>query len=141
MRFRVIAESPSDYEAWLESQREGPAVELADSDAEELFAAKYQCGNCHTVSDSKASTYGPNLTHFASRTTFASGYYEITREKVIEWILNAPSLVPMQSEDCRLPEPRTCVGMPSFTQNTPSGYPVMSRRDAGVLADFLLSLT
>ncbi|MEX0664770.1 MAG: cytochrome c oxidase subunit II [Acidimicrobiia bacterium] len=150
MRFRVIAENPSDYEAWLEGQREGPAVELADAGAvEELFGAKFACSNCHSPSDSSVSSYGPNLTHLASRTTFASGYFELTREKLIEWLLDAPSLVPMQSEECRLGPPGTegviCVGMPSFTQNTPDGdtkkFPTMTRREAEILADYLLSLT
>jgi cytochrome c oxidase subunit 2 len=151
MRFRVIVESPSEYEAWLEGQRDGPAVALGDAgEAEELFLTKFQCGNCHTPSDSSVSSYGPNLTHFASRTTFASGYYEITRERLIEWLLDAPSLVPMQSEECRLGPPGTegvtCVGMPSFTRNTPEPtggqrFPVMTRDEAEMLADYLLSLT
>ena len=88
-----------------------------------------------------SSTYGPNLTHLASRETFASGTLELNRENLIEWILDAPSLLPMQSEDCRLPPPATCVGMPSFTQNTPEGLPVMTRQQAAQLADYLLSLT
>jgi len=141
MRFRVIAESPGDFEAWVAGQQEGPAVSLADAgDAKQLFTQKYQCTNCHTTSDSSLSVYGPNLTHLASRTTFASGYYELTKPKLVEWILNAPSLIPMQSEDCRLPPPATCVGMPSFTENTPKGYPVMTRAEAGTLADYLLEL-
>jgi cytochrome c oxidase subunit 2 len=155
MRFRVIAESPSEYDAWLEAQREGPAVDLADSDVEDLFTTKFQCGDCHSVGDPSTSTYGPNLTHLADRTTFASGYYELTRPKLIEWLLDAPSLVPMQSEECRLGSPGSthpdeperqilCVGMPSFTNNTPNGdtkkYPDMTRSEAERLADFLLSL-
>jgi cytochrome c oxidase subunit 2 len=141
MRFRVIAQSPDDYQAWLASQQKGPAVKLADAgDAEALFTKKYQCTNCHTTEDSSLSTYGPNLTHLASRSTFASGYYQLTRSKLIEWILNAPGLIPMQSEQCRLPPPATCVGMPSFTENTPPGLPVMTRAEAETLADYLLSL-
>jgi cytochrome c oxidase subunit 2 len=141
MRFRVIAESPDDYDAWMASQREGPAVKLADAgDAEELFTKTFQCTNCHTSENSSLSTYGPNLTHLASRTTFASGNYELTRSKLIEWLLDAPSLIPMQSQDCRLAPPATCVGMPSFTRDTPKGYPVMTRDEAGTLADYLLSL-
>ena len=35
---------------------------------------------------------------------------------------------------------QTCVGMPSFTQDTPPGYPVMTRQQAETLADYLLSL-
>ena len=46
----------------------------------------------------------------------------------------------MQSEDCRLPPPATCVGMPSFTKNTPKGYPVMTKAEAETLADYLLEL-
>ena len=49
-------------------------------------------------------------------------------------------MIPMQSKDCRLPPPATCVGMPSFTENTPHGLPVMTRQEAETLADYLLSL-
>ncbi len=141
MRFRVIAQTPADFAEWLAGQRDGPATTLADAgDAGDLFTKKFQCTNCHTTSDSSLSTYGPNLTHLASRTTFASGYYALTKAKLVEWILNAPSLIPMQSKDCRLPPPATCVGMPSFTENTPKGMPVMTHQEAETLADYLLSL-
>jgi cytochrome c oxidase subunit II len=145
MRFRVIAESSSDFDTWLAGQKKGPAVKLADAGhAEALFTTKFNCSGCHTTDDSSLSTYGPNLTHLASRSTFASGYYKLTRAKLIEWILDAPSLIPMQSEQCRLPPPAPCVGMPSFTKNTPKvkgqTYAVMTRAEAGQLADYLLSL-
>jgi cytochrome c oxidase subunit 2 len=145
MRFRVIAQSQADFDAWVAGQLQGPEVALDDAGAaEELFSQKFQCVNCHTTEDSSVSVYGPNLTHFASRKTFASGYYEITREKVVEWILNAPSLIPMESEECRLPPSpfeHTCVGMPSFTENTPEGQPSMTKAEAETLADYLLELT
>lgn len=141
MRFRVIAQSPADYEAWLADQQDGPAVARADSgDAQKLFTQRFQCTNCHTTEDSSLSVYAPNLTHLASRSTFASGYYELTKSKLVEWILNAPSLIPMESQECRLAPPVTCVGMPSFTENTPKGLPVMTRAEATTLADYLLAL-
>jgi cytochrome c oxidase subunit 2 len=143
MRFRVIAESPDDYDAWLAGQHDGPAVALEDAgNAGKLFATKFSCTNCHTTADGGISTYGPNLTHLASRTTFASGNFELTRAKLVEWILDAPSLLPMQSESCRVSGPTTpgCVGMPSFTKDTPKGQPVMTRQEAETLADYLLSL-
>jgi cytochrome c oxidase subunit 2 len=143
MRFRVIAEEPAEFDAWLAEQRDDPAVALADSgEAERLFGQRFQCSNCHTTEDASVSTYGPNLTHLASRTTFASGEFELTRENLIDWILDAPSLIPMQSEDCRigLPPAATCVGMPSFIKNTPKGQPVMTREEAEILADYLLEL-
>jgi cytochrome c oxidase subunit 2 len=148
MRFRVIAESPDDYAAWLADQREGPAVPMPD-DVTELFQTTYQCTNCHTADDSSISVYGPNLTHLASRTTFASGAFELNRENLIDWILDAPSMVPMESANCRLPPDQggtPCVGMPSFTKDTPpptagTTYPVMTRAQAETLADYLLELT
>jgi cytochrome c oxidase subunit II len=141
MRFRVIAQTPSDFDEWLAGQRDGPAVPLDQAgEAGDLFTKTFQCTNCHTTSDSSLSTYGPNLTHFASRTTFASGYYPLTRQNLINWILNAPSMIPMQSKDCRLPPPATCVGMPSFTENTPPGQPTMTHQQAETLADYLLQL-
>ena len=146
MRFRVIAQAPDAFDRWIADQRAGPAVKLADAGhAEALFTQKFNCSGCHTTEDSSLSTYGPNLTHLASRGTFASGYYKLTRPKLIEWILDAPSLIPMQSELCRLPQPFPCVGMPSFTKNTPKDYkgqhyPVMTRAEAEQLADYLLSL-
>lgn len=142
MRFRVIAQTPDEYDAWLASQQEGPAVKLARAgEARRLFTQKFQCTNCHTTEDSSLSVYGPNLTHLASRSTFASGYYELTKPKLVEWILNAPSLIPMESQQCREPQPTTCVGMPSFTENTPPGLPVMTRAEAETIADYLLQLT
>jgi hypothetical protein len=51
----------------------------------------------------------------------------------------------MEAQDCReagapAVEDGTCVGMPSFTRDTPAGQPVMSREDAREIADYLLSL-
>jgi cytochrome c oxidase subunit 2 len=144
MRFRVIAQTPDEFAEWAAGQNEGPAVALEDSDAAELFTTKFACTNCHTTEDSSISVYGPNLTHLASRSTFASGYYELTRQRLIEWILDAPSMVPMESAECRLPPSpfeHTCVGMPSFVNDTPEGQPVMTRAEAETLADYLLELT
>jgi cytochrome c oxidase subunit 2 len=157
MRFRVIAMERDDFDQWIEEQQAEPTeplfetvtdengeeVEQPAGDVQALVAEKYQCTNCHRFDDSSSSTYGPNLTHFASRSTFASGYYETTRELLIEWLLDAPSLIPMEAQDCRQPgapavENGTCVGMPSFTKDGPG--PVMSQSDAEQIADYLLSL-
>jgi cytochrome c oxidase subunit II len=145
MRFKVIAKTPGDYARWLEGQMKGPATPLAGPDGKPngpgpTAIAKFACTGCHTFTDTKASTYGPNLTHLASRSTFASGYYTLDKTNLVEWLLNAPGMVPMESKDCRLPPPATCVGMPSFTKNTPPGLPVMSHDEAVNIADYLLTL-
>jgi cytochrome c oxidase subunit II len=153
MRFRVIAKEPGEYDDWIRDQQQGPAVPFQigtgaqtqpAGPTQELISTKFQCTNCHSLSDSKVSSYGPNLTHLASRTTFASGYYELTRSRLVDWVYNAPGLIPMQSETCREPgEPAAgeCVGMPSFSRDTPAGQPTMTRQEAEEIADYLLQLT
>jgi cytochrome c oxidase subunit II len=152
MRFRVIAKEPSAFDRWIGEQQQGPAVPFQvgtgaqtqpAGPTQELMSTKFQCTNCHSVGDSKVSSYGPNLTHLASRTTFASGYYELTRDRLVEWIHNAPGLIPMQSKSCRDPgEPAAgkCVGMPSFSRDTPAGQPTMTQQESEQIADYLLQL-
>jgi cytochrome c oxidase subunit 2 len=152
MRFRVIAKEPSEFDRWIGEQQQGPTVPFQigtgaqtqpAGPAQELMSTKFQCTNCHSVGDSKVSSYGPNLTHLASRTTFASGYYELTRGRLVDWVHNAPGLIPMQSKACREPgEPAAgkCVGMPSFSRDTPAGQPTMTQQEAEQIADYLLQL-
>jgi len=144
----VIAKSKEDFAQWVSDQQQGPAVPLFESDgttpagdAQNLVANTFACTNCHVLDDSSKATYGPNLTHLASRSTFASGSYPLTRENLIKWVMNAPSMIPMSSEGCRLPPGQgICVGMPSFTENTPKGLPTMTHTQAEQIADYLLEL-
>ena len=144
MRFRVIVQSEREFERWLAQQQEGPAVTLDGAGrAGVLFSQTYGCTNCHTTEDSSLSSYGPNLTHLASRSTFASGYYPLNRQNLIAWILDAPSMIPMESKECRLGlgvPGVTCVGMPSFVNDTPPGQPTMTQAQAAQIADYLLQL-
>jgi len=158
MRFRVIAKSRDDFDEWLTEQQQGPAQPLTEEvtqpdgttkqepagEVQDLMINTFACAGCHTLDDSSKPSYGPNLTHLASRTVFASGAYKLNRTNLVNWLLNAPSMIPMESKDCRLlaTDPSvTCVGMPSFTENTPKGQPVMSKAQAETIADFLLGQT
>jgi cytochrome c oxidase subunit 2 len=146
MRFRVIAKTADAYDRWVGEQQNGPVQALAGADGTpagtaQALIAKYGCTGCHVLDDSGKSSYGPNLTHLASRSTFASGNYTLNRSNLIRWLLDAPSMIPMQSKDCRLGvgvTGVTCVGMPSFTKDTPDGQPVMTRDDAAEIANYLL---
>lgn len=138
MRMRVIVQTKDEFNAWMAGQQEGPAQPWT-GDIEKLTGTTFACTNCHVFDDSSKAPYGPNLTHLASRSTFAGGEYELNRKNLVDWILNAPSMIPMESKDCREPPPATCVGMPSFTKDTPKGdYPVMTRPQAEEIADYLL---
>jgi len=147
MRFRVIAKTKDDFAQWVDEQQQGPAVPLLGpdgkpaGDAQDLVVNTFACTNCHILDDSSKAAYGPNLTHLASRSTFASGSYPLTRDNLIKWVMNAPSMIPMESQGCRLPPgEKPCVGMPSFTENTPKGLPSMTRTQAEQIADYLLEL-
>ena len=150
MRFRVIAQSNSDFQEWLSGQQQGPVNALYSDSATAAFAdepapqliEKFQCTNCHVFDDASTPAYGPNLTHLASRATFASGYYELNKGNLVSWLQNAPGMIPMESQGCRLPVGEgICVGMPSFTENTPKGLPEMTPAEASTIADWLLEQT
>jgi len=149
MRFRVIAKSADDFDTWLTEQQQGPAQPVTTTDssgkqvpannAADLMINTFGCAGCHQLEDSSQASYGPNLTHLASRTVFASGAYKLNRQNLIDWLLDAPKMIPMQSEDCRLPPGEgICVGMPSFIENTPPGQQSMTQQQAEDIADFLL---
>ena len=157
MRFRVIAKTTDDFDEWLTEQQQGPVepltVDVPQSDGstkqepagevQDLLINTFACAGCHTFDDSSKASYGPNLTHLASRTVFASGAYKLNHKNLVDWLLNAPKMIPMESEDCRLPPSptTTCVGMPSFTENTPKGQQAMTHAQAEQIADFLLGQT
>jgi cytochrome c oxidase subunit 2 len=151
MRFRVIAKSPDDFQQWLSEQQQGPVNALYTTSADnkqvpagptqELLtnAKNFGCVNCHVFDDSSKASYGPNLTHLASRTTFASGDYRLNRDNLANWVHDAPSMIPMSSQGCRLPPGKgICVGMPSFVNDTPPGEKSMTKQQAEDIADFLL---
>lgn len=137
MRFRVIAQPMDEWQKWLAGQQQGPAQSWTGK-IKQLTSAKYACTNCHVLDNSSKDTGRPNLTHLDSRTTFAGGTYAVNRKNLTNWVMNAPSMVAMASTDCRLPPPATCVGMPSFTKNTPKGQPTMTKEDADTIVTFLL---
>ena len=139
MRFRVIAEPMADWIKWRDQISGPPAQPYTKGGAfETLIGKTYGCTNCHVFDDAKQAPYGPNLTHLASRSTFAGGAYKLNPKNLTRWILNAPALISMNSSKCRLPPPATCVGMPSFTKNTPHGQKTMTREDAKTIVTFLL---
>ncbi len=94
MRLRVIAHEPSDFATWLAAQQEeaaSPADSLARQ-GEEIFTAT--CAACHAVQGVTEATrnVGPDLTHYASRGTFAGALFENNEENLAAWI-DDPSAV------------------------------------------------
>lgn len=96
MKFRVIAEEPEAFDAWVEAQRR-PAVEPDSGLAlqgRDLFM-RSACIGCHRVAGTPAAgIVGPDLTHMGSRETIAAGILENTPENMAHWIQNPQEVKP-----------------------------------------------
>ena len=98
MRLRVMAEPVAQFMAWA-SQEARPASPpaagtLAAQGAQDF--ATGACVGCHTISgvQNAAGIIGPNLTHLASRTTFAAATFALTPQNLELWLRDPPAIKP-----------------------------------------------
>ena len=84
MRIRVVAESQSDFDAWLRTQAQPrTAIEMK---AEQVFLANI-CVNCHTIRGTAAAgTSGPDLTHVGARPTIGAGVLANDVARMRAWL-------------------------------------------------------
>src|SRR5262249_30776325 len=83
MRFRVIVHPKGEFEQWAKAQQAAP-VEPKDPLAQqgkEIFSQS-ACVGCHTIAGVSAGQIAPDLTHFASRRTFAGSMMPSTPDNV-----------------------------------------------------------
>lgn len=96
MQFLVIADSPADFQAWLDQQRQ-PAVQPVDDvtrAGQQVFLTQ-QCAICHTIRGTDAQgVQGPDLTHLASRHTLAAGTLPNTTGHLAGWIVDSQQIKP-----------------------------------------------
>jgi cytochrome c oxidase subunit II len=134
MRLRVFVQSQADFEAWAAGQ-----LEPAEVPTEGTAAAGYEtftavCTACHqavvtedgdagaVLGDEQAiqvdgttfsAQYGPDLTHFGSRSTLAAAVLTNTAEHLAEWIDDPSDVKPMMPQRNDL-ETGRILGMPSY---------------------------
>lgn len=150
MRMVVHALPEAEYEAWVEEQL-APATEPQGAEEQagaEVFAGR--CASCHLVEGTNdeydgatvVSGAAPNLTHFASRGTYAGSIFnlwqdadgneavdwdeiggELNRNQLEAWLRNPPGEKPMAADDNR--------GMPNLG---------LSEADIDSLVAYLTSL-
>ncbi len=95
MRFRVVVHPKGEFEQWVKAQQ-APPVESTDPLAQQgkdIFG-KSACVGCHTIAGVSAGQIGPDLTHFASRRTFAGSLMQTTPENLVKWIENPGHMKP-----------------------------------------------
>jgi cytochrome c oxidase subunit II len=88
MRAKAIAMTPADFDAWVASQR-APSVKASagtNGEAGSLLFAQKGCGGCHTVEGVSEGKIGPNLSHFATRTSFAGSIFENNDANLRRWL-------------------------------------------------------
>ena len=88
MSFRVIAQPPAQFHAWLSAQERparSPSGALAAAGTHLFLTAG--CADCHTISGTPAAgTVGPDLTHLGSRSTLAALTLPNTPQSLFAWI-------------------------------------------------------
>lgn len=96
MRAKAIAMLPADFDSWVASQRAGSVKAAAGTPAEagSLVFNQKGCGSCHTVEGVSEGTIGPNLTHFASRTTFAGSIFDNNDQNLRTWLRDPQAAKP-----------------------------------------------
>jgi cytochrome c oxidase subunit II len=95
MKFRVIAQEPAEFDAWVEAQLQDVAAP-PPAEIEQIVAGT--CMSCHTisgvqsVSDAPVQQPAPDLTHFGSRLTVAAGMLPNTEEDLARWLRDPPEV-------------------------------------------------
>jgi cytochrome c oxidase subunit 2 len=88
MRAKAIAMTPQDFDAWVATQR-APSVKASpgtNGEAGSLLFAQKGCGGCHTIEGVSEGKVGPNLSHFATRTSFAGSIFENNDINLRRWL-------------------------------------------------------
>lgn len=96
MRIIVYADPPDVFEQWVADQQSAPSENLSAeaSRGREIFMDS-PCAGCHAIEGTiAAAEIGPNLTHFASRETFAGAMFRNTPENLTRWVADAPAMKP-----------------------------------------------
>jgi cytochrome c oxidase subunit 2 len=96
MGLLVVAQTPDEFARWLAEQRQ-PAPAPADTlsqRGQNIFDGS-GCGYCHAVSGTfAAGSLGPDLTHFASRSTIAAATLANTHENLTAWLADPQRIKP-----------------------------------------------
>lgn len=88
MLIRVYVDTPEDFAKWVANQKLPAQIDATAAEGKKVFEHT-ACVNCHAVKGTVAvGSFGPDLTHLASRDTIASGVEKNTPKTLRQWIDN-----------------------------------------------------
>lgn len=94
MLIRVYADTPDQFDQWIKDQQHKAIDDPRVDDGRQVFEHN-ACISCHTINGTVATgTFGPNLTHIASRETIASGSVMNNEENLRAFIDNPSHFKP-----------------------------------------------
>ncbi len=100
MRFRVFVDTPAEFDTWSTHQTAPAAVPGRPAEATDPVSAGARlyamsaCVTCHTINGVSTQKVGPDLTHFAGRTTLAGGILDNTPNNLAGWLRDPGALKP-----------------------------------------------
>ncbi len=124
MRIRVFVHTEEGYNQWLAEQSQDAVVPAEGLAADGWGVYQQVCTACHVVrtADLDPSGYpllpdgsrlAPDLTHFASRSTFGGASFKNTTDHLAAWLRNPADLKPMDPDRNDIAAGRI-LGMPNF---------------------------
>jgi cytochrome c oxidase subunit 2 len=97
MRIAITAESPEDFQTYLNAGRQTPPPPkdgTVEAKGRDIFLQSV-CTQCHTIGGTNANgRVGPNLTHIAARPYIAAGSLQNTGENLESWITDPQHIKP-----------------------------------------------
>jgi cytochrome c oxidase subunit 2 len=96
MAFQVVAEPNERYESWADAQRREASnvLNASESRGRQVFMER-SCVMCHTIQGTGANaSFGPDLTHVASRGILAAGAIPNERQHLAAWITSPQTVKP-----------------------------------------------
>jgi cytochrome c oxidase subunit 2 len=95
MRFTAVVESADQFQAWVNDQKAAIPTQSGLAAQGEVLFTTGACIGCHTIDGTNAKgALGPNLTHFASRGTFAGGILDNTPDNLARWLADPQAVKP-----------------------------------------------
>ena len=94
MLLRVYADTPAEFAAWVAHQQQAATLSPNAAEGKAVFEHN-ACISCHAVAGTVANgRFGPDLTHLASRDTFASGSVPMSQANLRAFVDNPAHFKP-----------------------------------------------